>query len=459
MKNRMVMLLMLLSVVGCIFAQSQEGAADYIQRAGNYMGMAARTHVEVNGEYVGSLKNSEEMKVLVPEGQVDIKLYMSMLSYAKAKNNSLTAIGETSFTAKNNEEHFFKFGVRAGWIKNTLKINHLSADAKGDQKKIAEIRRKLANVQLQDISALAALAKNGERQAMKQQAENILAAQKAESNVPAQDMAANTSQAAVPMPQSDVDKGIPQVEAENVNTFAVIIAEENYIREAKVPYAMNDGKMFKEYCLRTLGMPESNVKYVENATLNDIKFHLGWLKNVLEAYDGEAKAIFYYAGHGVPDEVNKTASLLPVDGYGSDVSTGYSLKNLYAMLSEAPSAGVAVFLDACFSGTKREGDMIASARGIAIKVKEEVPQGNMVVLSASQSDETAYPYKEKAHGLFTYFLLKKLQETKGEATLGELSEYINKNVSRQSVVANGKPQTPSTIASEGAISWHSWKLK
>jgi hypothetical protein len=55
--------------------------------------------------------------------------------------------------------------------------------------------------------------------------------------------------------------------------------------------------------------------------------------------------------------------------------------------------------------------MLASARGVAIKVKEEKPQGNLVVVSASQGDETAYPYNEKRHGLFTYYLLEKLQES------------------------------------------------
>ena len=80
--------------------------------------------------------------------------------------------------------------------------------------------------------------------------------------------------------------------------------------------------------------------------------------------------------------------------------------------------------------------MLASARGVALKAKGDVPQGNMVVFSAASGDETAYPYKEKGHGLFTYFLLKKLQESKGDCTLGELGEYIQTNVRQQSVVIN-----------------------
>ena len=82
------------------------------------------------------------------------------------------------------------------------------------------------------------------------------------------------------------------------------------------------------------------------------------------------------------------------------------------------------------------------------KAKEEKLHGNLVVLSAASGDETAYPYREKGHGMFTYFLLKKLQETKGAVTLGELSDYVTTNVKRQSVVTNRKSQTPTVIYSE-----------
>jgi hypothetical protein len=71
----------------------------------------------------------------------------------------------------------------------------------------------------------------------------------------------------------------------------------------------------------------------------------------------------------------------------------------------------------------------------------------MVVLSAAQGKETAYPYREKEHGMFTYFLLKKLQETKGNATLGEISNYVITNVEQKSIVVNGRSQTPMVIPS------------
>ena len=103
--------------------------------------------------------------------------------------------------------------------------------------------------------------------------------------------------------------------------------------------------------------------------------------------------------------------------------------------------------------------MLASARGVALKVKSGVPQGNMVVFSAAQGDETAYPLVDQQHGLFTYYLLKKLQETKGDVTLEDLGAYIITNVRQQSIVENGKSQTPAITASSEAQDWQKWTLK
>ena len=259
---------------------------------------------------------------------------------------------------------------------------------------------------------------------------------------------------------SDVDKDIPVTGVRNLNTFVVIIANEHYRKVAGVPYAINDGNVFRQYCEKTLGIPSQNIHYVPDATLNGLQEEVDWLKGVSNAYKGNARIIFYYAGHGIPDEASKSAYLLPVDGNGTNVSTGYKLDDLYAALAANPTKSVTVFLDACFSGSKREEGMIASARGVVLKPKAGVPRGNMVVFSAATGAETAYPNKEQHHGMFTYFLLKKLQETKGDVTYSELSKYLLENVSQQSIVLNSKSQTP-TVTPSAAVGteWQNWKLK
>lgn len=261
--------------------------------------------------------------------------------------------------------------------------------------------------------------------------------------------------------QSDVDMNIPQnAMQKNSNTFVVIIANEDYQRVSDVQYANNDGKLFAEYCQKTLGFPQNHVMVYNDATLGNMLGAVSRIKEIGEVYNGKVNVVFYYAGHGIPDETSKDAYLLPVDGDGSSVRTCYKQSELYAELASIKAESIIVFMDACFSGSLRGDGMLASARGVAIKAKKTNPIGNMVVFSAAQGDETAYPYKEQRHGMFTYYLLKKLQETKGEATLGEISDYVTSEVRKQSIVINGKMQTP-TLTSSPVVgdAWRNWKLK
>lgn len=256
-----------------------------------------------------------------------------------------------------------------------------------------------------------------------------------------------------------LDINIPVTNEENKKTFAVIIGNENYERVAKVQYALNDAKVFASYCKKTLGLPKDNIRIYRDATYGTMLSALDDIKSIASAFEGDLNVIFYYAGHGVPSESDKTAYLLPVDASGQHTEVCLSTKRLYDTLDGLHAKRVLVFMDACFSGAQRGEGMLASARGVALKVKQDAPKGNMVVFSAATGDETAYPYKEKGHGLFTYYLLKKLQDTKGDVTLGELSDYVNKEVRRQSVVINHKSQSPTVVPAAGMSDWTSIKLK
>ena len=256
-----------------------------------------------------------------------------------------------------------------------------------------------------------------------------------------------------------IDKDIVSIPQQNDNTFAVIIGNEKYQQVSKVPYANNDAKIFAEYCKKTLGLPSQNVRSYENVTYGLMLSAINDIKMIAEAFDGNINVIFYYAGHGVPNEQSKDAFLLPVDADGRDTEACYPVSRLYKELGNLGAKNVIVFLDACFSGSLRGEGMLASARGVAIKAKDETPQGNMVVFSAAQGDETAYPYDEKNHGLFTYFLLNKLRESKGNCTLGELGDYIQRNVRQKSILVNRKSQTPTVTPSQRIDSeWKDFKL-
>ena len=260
--------------------------------------------------------------------------------------------------------------------------------------------------------------------------------------------------------QSDVDVYIPQNPTNNENTFVVIIANENYNKLADVRFARNDGKVFGEYCHKTLGIPTTNIRRYEDATFGVMLEALADIKNISKAYRGDLKVIFYYCGHGAPDELSGEAYLLPTDAFAVSPKTCLAISALYEELGLMKAISTTVFLDACFSGATRDDSMLMSARGVAIAPKSDMPTGNVAVLSASTGAETALQYADQGHGLFTYYLLKKLQETKGNVSLGELSEYVTRKVEQKSTVVNRKSQTPTMSVSPLVINkWQNWQLK
>jgi uncharacterized caspase-like protein len=149
---------------------------------------------------------------------------------------------------------------------------------------------------------------------------------------------------------------------------------------------------------------------------------------------------------------------MPVDVSGSDLQFAVKLNDLYKKLTEFPVQKVTVFLDACFSGGGR-GQGLVAARGVKIRPKETLLSGNLVVFTSSSGDQSSLAYKEEQHGMFTYFLLKKLQETKGRVSYKELSDYLSEKVGLNSIRVNEKEQNPQTIVSPQAQSiWETWRF-
>jgi hypothetical protein len=248
--------------------------------------------------------------------------------------------------------------------------------------------------------------------------------------------------------QSDVDVNIPVTNIQNKKTFALIIGNEDYSSfqmdlntDMDVEFASVDAKIFKKYVINTLGVPNENITLLVNATAGQMRQAVARLNAIARAYEGEAELIFYYAGHGLPKEGTDEPYLIPVDVSSSNLDYALKLEDVFNKLTEHETERVTVFLDACFSGGARNQGLVA-ARGVRIKPKSPFVLGNLVVFSASSEDQTAHPYHEKAHGIFTYYLLKGLQISNGEISFGELESFIRTNVMRKSVLVNNKVQIP-----------------
>lgn len=263
---------------------------------------------------------------------------------------------------------------------------------------------------------------------------------------------------------SDVDRDIPKTNKSNSHCYAIIIGNQDYHSfqrglnsEQDVPFATEDATMFKEYCEKTLGVDARNISFLNNATSAKMNQEIDFITR-LAARDPQAEIIFYYAGHGLPNENTKEPYLIPVDVNASNLTSAIALYDLYQSLSATNALRITVFLDACFSGGGRDMGLVAS-RGIKVTPKKDELTGNIVVFSATSADQTALPYTDKKHGMFTYFLLKKLQDSKGECNYSELFDYLNESVGESSLRVNRKDQTPEVNTSlQVQDSWQNWRF-
>ena len=119
-----------------------------------------------------------------------------------------------------------------------------------------------------------------------------------------------------------------------------------------------------------------------------------------------------------------------------------------------------MFLDACFSGGGRGENGLLAARTVKVKPKGDIVEGNIVAFTATSGEEVSLPLSNESHGLFTYYLLRKLKDTKGNVTLDELRSYLEAELPRASLIENSMRQTPQVlVAPDLGDKWLTWKLR
>ncbi len=265
--------------------------------------------------------------------------------------------------------------------------------------------------------------------------------------------------------KSDVDINIPLQETTNPYRFALILGNQDYHsyqkglkNEIDVQFAQNDATIFKEYINKTLGVPDENTIFLVNAKTVELHRAIEKLNLLIKNSKGKGEFFIYFAGHGFPHETTKDAYLLPVDVTANDLQFAVKLKDLYDKLLQHPSERITIFIDACFSGGAR-GQGLLTGRRVKIKPKTEVLSGNIVVFTASSEKQSALAYEEQQHGLFTYFILKKWQNTNGNIKYGDFFDYLDEKIGIQSVLINEKEQTPQVnISSTVKDQWREWNF-
>lgn len=249
------------------------------------------------------------------------------------------------------------------------------------------------------------------------------------------------------------------------NIIAVVIGNKKYKSSyiPEVDFADRDAEMFKEYLTKLWGVNDENIIYLENATKTDFELIFGSpiepngkLSDFVK--DENTRIIIYYSGHGVPDVNENKGYLVTYDCDPYRVKlTGYSLELMYSNLSKLKSSKINIFLDACFSGITESGMLIKNASPIFLVAENPVISlnGGQIFTSSSGNQISSW-YREKGHGLFSFFLMKGL---KGEADKNnnkiisntEINNYLNENVIFTAKKLYGRVQEPKYYGSSDEI--------
>ena len=288
-----------------------------------------------------------------------------------------------------------------------------------------------------------------------QQFEGVSPAKKVVIGTAAESAITFTDNDTITFPTSDIDLDIPVTSIKRPDAIGVVIGISKYSHAdvPRVDYARRDALLMRDYMIRVMGFSAENIIMALDADATQGAFNRifgAQLGNFIKA--GESEVFVYYSGHGAPDVNESTAYFVAHDTDPNyPAQTGYSLESFYNELQNLEAKSVTVVLDACFSGASDAGMVIQQASPIFITV--ENPAANLtngVVLTSSSGDQISSWYREKGHGLFTYYFLKGI---KGEAdrdndeqvTSMEIYGYLMENVPYLARRKFNREQTPQLL--------------
>jgi hypothetical protein len=220
------------------------------------------------------------------------------------------------------------------------------------------------------------------------------------------------------------------------NSKALIIGISKYDRLQRLDFCSNDGNDMYE-TLKSLGynITDNNrlVGYISWNEMRDTIYDFFTDSDIKP----EDLLMFYYSGHGVPDEDGdvyiSTSELNP----DMPNRRGFGFGELTKLMQKCISTKIVCILDCCYSGSAKiskghEDDAVKL--GIAALDKESRSLGNgegRCILAASQALQEAYGLEEESHSIFTHYLLQGLKggakeaiDTNGNVTVDSLSKFV-----------------------------------
>jgi ankyrin repeat protein len=253
---------------------------------------------------------------------------------------------------------------------------------------------------------------------------------------------AQSDAAAKPVYRSDVDR--PSYRAsEHPDDYALVVGIESYSDLPQAQFAERDAAAVRSH-LVALGYPERNIVSLMGSKATKT----GLIKNLetwLPENVNEKSTVFvYYSGHGAPDPKSGQSYLVPWDGDPQFLDdTAYPVARLYQKLGALKAKRVIIALDSCFSGTGGRSVLAKGLRPLVLKADtgDLAAGGKLVALSASGGDQVSGTAESQGHGLFTYYLLKSLNDRNGQVTVRSLFDDLRPKVQDEARRQN-RDQTP-----------------
>ncbi len=210
-------------------------------------------------------------------------------------------------------------------------------------------------------------------------------------------------------------------------------------------YSAKDASDFANFLRTQANFTPDHVHLLTNekATRSEIMGQLGqtWLPRVARPND---LVMVYLSTHGSPSTID-AGSVNYLVAYDSSkenlYGTGISLKEFENVIkTRLQCKRVVVVLDACHSG------VAAGAKGIFRAASPDVDSlaqgtGQFIICSSGRS-QTSWESKRYDNGVFTHYLMEGFKKQGDKASLGQVFDYVSKNVAEEVQRDRGEIQTP-----------------
>ena len=288
-------------------------------------------------------------------------------------------------------------------------------------------------------------------------------------------------------PETDISNDIKDtIPEKSSNTYVFCLDNPGHAEDDKgilycngCGYYRFDVKLFKECCSKTLGIPNDNIMVFKGNTVENC---LSAIRETASRRGGQINVILYYYGLAYLDENDNNVKLVLGDTVHTTISGGshygwqktigdhvaMNLDYLFDELGKIPTLHTICLINALrrieesilqpmsarIKGADENDNNKKKAGAVRIKPNDdyartvkEISQGNIIVILSSEIfwNEISLSYSPDLE--FAYYLMKKLQQTRGDVSLGELYDYLYRNVRRVSFLGTGEFQTPTVITS------------